>query len=754
MARAPRKTGRRPADAPLRGFISYSHDDVAMMRRFRDHLTSVEKAFEIPFWADESIQAGDHWDDSILAEINRANVFLLLVSPSTIASRYINEKEFPAIAARAQAVKGLICPIVLSPCDAEAAIGPLEPAPKQGRRLLPVSAWTDPEQGYDTARQAVHAAIRAHFKREPRNAGPFDALIGYREEQPGPIYVIKDNQFDLDPGGDRTDTDAAATNVARQLHAANRRKAAELLAMMPRLHNNTDAVWKGLAEAVDRLHQALDRPIEEIPDHIAAVWEASVAAASFLLIDKGLRDTQSRDPAPLPIDIHRTFDDLVGSLAPWIRRFPTALGLDEDRGAFLAQPALFATAAAVIQGARDTDLITPATDATLRTGEATTQRDTSQAAKAGTFSIRAARGLLTRSGSYFAGFLAGAVASSYATHSPLTDRVGRFLAQVETHATALIVDLPADIRLALGRLIGDVAKGDVPKPVDPPSAMPPAATDRSDRPATPGTIRHDGPDYPEMVLIPSGDFMMGIPEAETKREESEQYDKSARPEHQVTIRRPFWMGRYPVTRGEFATFIEQSGHSIPDGAWTFEPDAKGERKYQQRPDRGWHNPGFPQTEHDPVTCVSHADATAYVAWLNDRTGGSYRLPSEAEWEYAARAGTKTARYWGDGFEDAGTYAWVRANTTAPVGERRANGFGLYDMLGNVWEWVADPWHEDYQGAPVDGSVWTTRGSAASRVLRGGSWYNSPRSVRAGYRYHIDVGYRNYIIGFRLARTSF
>ena len=774
MARATRKTGRRPAEAPLRGFISYSHDDVAMLRRFRAHLASVETGFDIPFWADDSIQAGDHWDDSILAEINRANVFLLLISPSTTASRYIKEKEYPAIVARAQAVKGLICPVVLTPCDWQAAVGPLEPAPKHGRRLLPVSAWTDPEQGYDTARQALHAAIRSHFKREPSNDSPFDALIGYREEQPGPIYVIKNNQFDLDPGGDHTDHDAAATNVARQLHEANRRKITALLAMMPRLHNNTDVVWNGLPEAVERLHQALDRPIEDIPDHIATVWGASVEAASFLLIDKGLRDSQSRDPDPLPIDMHRAFDDLVGSLAPWIRRFPTARELDDDRGAFLAQPALFATAAVVIQGARDADLITAETDATLRAGEAIARRDTSQAAKAGTFSIKAARGLVTQSGRIFAGFLAGAVASSYATHSPLTDRVGKFLARVETHATALIVDLPADIRFALGRLIEDVAKGDVPRPVDTSEVTPVTVAEQPGRPAGPLAIRRDGPNFPEMVLIPPGEFMMGVPEAESKRERTGEIDKNARPVHRVVIPRPFWMGRYPVTKGEFRAFIEDSGYEMQDGAFTYEPDARGFWTYGHRANRNWSNPGFTQTDRDPVVCINHADVLAYMDWLNRRTGGGYRLPSEAEWEYAARAGTTTARYWGNGMEQAHLYANAADQSlrerlgpnvadrrfttgddgfafTSPVGSFRANSFGLHDMLGNVWEWCADQWHSSYEGAPPEAVAWL-RGGLVARVMRGGSWRDNTRNVRAACRGSNSPGNRHGRIGFRCARV--
>jgi formylglycine-generating enzyme required for sulfatase activity len=777
MARAPRKTGRRPADAPLHGFISYSHDDVAMMRRFRAHLTSVEKAFEIPFWVDDSIQAGDHWDDSILAEINRANVFLLLISPSTIDSRYINEKEYPAIVARAQAVKGLICPVVLSPCDWQRVVGPLEPAPKLGQRLQPVSTWTNPEDGYDTARQAVHAAIRSHFKREPRNGTPFDALVGYREDQPGPVYVIKNDQFELDPGGGQTDIDAAATNVARQLHEANRRKAAALLAMMPRLHNSPDAVWTGLADAVDRLHQALDRPIEDIPDHIAAIWETSVSAASFLLIDKGLRDGQSQDPAPLPLDMHRAFDDLVGSLAPWIRGFPTARELDDDRGAFLAQPGLFATAAAVIQGARDADLLTPATDATLRAAEATARRETWQAAKAGTFSIKAARGLLTRSGSYFAGFLAGAVASSYATHSPLTDQVELFLARIETHAAALIVDLPADIRIALTELIEEVAKGDVAQRVNVDNVALITTANPTSRSLLPGTSWRDGPDYPEMILIPPGQYLRGAPHQEEEQlgVPLEHRGRSA-PQRLVTIQQPFWLGRFPVTRAEFASFANNTDYKSPDVILTLEPNAGGDWAWEERTGRGWRSPGFDQNDNHPVVCISYNDALSYIAWLNARTTGGYRLPTEAEWEYAARAGTATARFWGDQIDQGHRFANMADQSlkrhlgrsaadrqftdgddgfafTAPVGAFQANAFGLHDMIGNVWEWCADPWHDNYYGAPDNGAVWATGDSYGTRVIRGGSWFNDPWVVRVSYRDGNAPGYHGTDCGFRLARDA-
>ena len=293
-------------------------------------------------------------------------------------------------------------------------------------------------------------------------------------------------------------------------------------------------------------------------------------------------------------------------------------------------------------------------------------------------------------------------------------------------------------------------------------------------------VRRDADDLPEMVEIPPGSFMMGITQAETKREGGNEWDDHSRPRHRVTIANPFWLGRYPVTRGQYAVFVAATGHETPDKAWTNEPHDTGKWSGADRDGRIWRFPGFEQTDRDPVVCVSHTDAMAYVQWINTRIKAGtipYRLPSEAEWEYAARAGTKTARFWGDGRGLACRYANVADRTlaaaenetfdaddyfdgedgfafTSPVGSFPPNPFGLCDMLGNVLEWVADPWHDSYQGAPSDGSAWITGGSDASGVLRGGSWNFNPRDVRADFRFHIVVGYRSDTLGFRLARTSF
>ena len=179
-----------------------------------------------------------------------------------------------------------------------------------------------------------------------------------------------------------------------------------------------------------------------------------------------------------------------------------------------------------------------------------------------------------------------------------------------------------------------------------------------------------------------------------------------------------------------------------------------------------------------MVCVNHHDANAYAQWLSDKTGRHYRLPSEAEWEYAARAGRKTARFWGDDRDGARRYANVADRSlmrefnmkfdpeqffdwddgfpfTAPVGSFQPNPFGLCDMLGNVWEWTQDHWHENYKGAPDDGSAWTTEGSKKDdglRVIRGGAWDGSPWNARTGTRGRGHGGDRNSGTGFRLAGT--
>ena len=274
----------------------------------------------------------------------------------------------------------------------------------------------------------------------------------------------------------------------------------------------------------------------------------------------------------------------------------------------------------------------------------------------------------------------------------------------------------------------------------------------------PGKILRDCPDCPEMVIIPAGSFEMGSPDSEKGR------DKDEGPVHQVSIA-SFALSKTEITRGQFAAFVKKSGYNTSDKCWTLQ-----DGKYESRPG-SWLDPGYPQDDKHPVTCINWQDAKAYTEWMSQKTGKKYRLPSEAEWEYAARAHTRTIRYWGDNAEEAcgyanvadktaqaqikGTSAWLVHNCTdgfaytAPGGHFKANAFGLKDMLGNVWEWTEDSYHDNYKDAPTEGSVW--QGDGVKRVLRGGSWNNEPQNVRAAIRNGNKSAQRFSIFGFRVAK---
>ena len=242
-----------------------------------------------------------------------------------------------------------------------------------------------------------------------------------------------------------------------------------------------------------------------------------------------------------------------------------------------------------------------------------------------------------------------------------------------------------------------------------------------------GSVFRGCAECPEMVVVPAGEFMMGSPPSEKGR------DGDEGPVHRVTVAVPFAVGVYEVTFEEWDACVSGGG------CGGYRPD-----------DNGWGR------GRQPVFGVSWEDAQAYVAWLSREAGKEYRLLSEAEWEYAARAGTTTRYHWGD---DIGRN---RANcddnrcgdgweVAAPVGSFAANGFGLHDVHGNVWEWVEDCWNGSYAGAPLDGSAWES-GECDTRVVRSGGWNNNPRNLRAANRYGFDTGDRLNINGFRVSRT--
>ncbi len=250
-------------------------------------------------------------------------------------------------------------------------------------------------------------------------------------------------------------------------------------------------------------------------------------------------------------------------------------------------------------------------------------------------------------------------------------------------------------------------------------------------------VVRDCDDCPQMVLLPAGSFLMGSPPDENGRSEEEG------PRHRVHLAHPFAIGRYEITRGEWDRFIAAT-HYPSSGC---------------------------NAEAEPVACVTWQDAWAYTLWLKAKTGKPYRLPTEAEWEYATRAGTTTARFWGDDPDQACRFAnvrdraWLTRNVdplnavhecddgyvgVSPAGHYAPNPFGLYDTIGNVWEWVQDCWHPGYAGAPADGRAWEEPDCAA-RVLRGGATGGIPKYARSALRSSDAPDFVATRYGFRVAR---
>ena len=274
---------------------------------------------------------------------------------------------------------------------------------------------------------------------------------------------------------------------------------------------------------------------------------------------------------------------------------------------------------------------------------------------------------------------------------------------------------------------------------------------------------------PAMVVIPSGSFRMGCVSGLDCEDDE-------KPVHRVTTNESFALGTYEVTVEQFRHFVEATGYETDaeknsggrSGCRTLEVMTRN--SWDWTPGRSWRNLEYEITDFQPVTCVSWRDAMAYVKWLSEQTSQRYRLPSESEWEYAARAGSATKYYFGNNEYGLCSHGNGRDATPFPngsvwnqsfcvdgaayptaVGSYRPNAFGLYDVHGNVCEWVEDCWNGSYTGAPSDGSAWL-RGECSWRVVRGGGWNNSPRFQRSAYRFATATGFRSSSYGFRVART--
>jgi len=282
----------------------------------------------------------------------------------------------------------------------------------------------------------------------------------------------------------------------------------------------------------------------------------------------------------------------------------------------------------------------------------------------------------------------------------------------------------------------------------------------------PGKVFRDCADCPELVVLPAGRFWLGTPpEQQIPTEVPAELSPL-----EITIPRPFAIGRFEITRGEYAAFASATGRDqVRVRCRTWVEDRQGFRDLEIL----WDAPNVPArpTARHPATCIDWHDAAAYAAWLSEKTGHRYRLPSEAEWEYAAEAGSRTLRPWGNdphagcgqvNANDRSTAAryplgWSGVNCTdgfadvAPVGSLQPNAFGVYDMLGNVWEWVEDCSTLDYRGRAGDARPWVWDGGCRRRIQRGGGWSTGPERSRPGFHGDGQMDDRADFAGFRVVR---
>jgi formylglycine-generating enzyme len=296
-----------------------------------------------------------------------------------------------------------------------------------------------------------------------------------------------------------------------------------------------------------------------------------------------------------------------------------------------------------------------------------------------------------------------------------------------------------------------------------------ARADSASRPrpiSAAGTAFRDCDACPEMIVVPAGTFTIGSPPDELGRRDDEG------PQTRIRISRPFAVGRYEVTRRQYERFLRETNHPVSGNCMT---DRRKPGTWAPDAETNVRDPGFRQTDEHPAACVSWNDAKAYVAWLNATAGGGYRLLTEAEWEYVARAGSTSAYPWGasihDGCDHMNGYdrtildkkgdlyrgeAVSFANcsdgylNTSPVGSYKPNAFGVYDMIGNLGEWVEDCSTQSYASIRPDGSP--VAGDCSKRMVRGGSWGTMPRQLRSAERIRYDPTAVDDSIGIRVAKT--
>ncbi len=711
------------ADKPAQAFLSYAHADdefleggITWLRRElqRGMQALTGEPFEI-FQDKDGIAFGEHWPDRIEDALVGARFLIPILTPSYLASPQCRAEAATFLDLEKQAGRrDLILPIYLIEADL------LESETlREGNAIArqfyerQYADWRDAtldlrnsprikQRVFDLAKQ-----IKAASMRFAEDAPPIVPAQG-----PGIRFGLnKDGKIDRAPDepNEITDDDPRLCSLQTGLQQA-------CDSFLNSFHGDAGRNAFGpLISNVEGYREAIMRPLTEV--QLTDVYRHGLALQNWMLV--GRRDIDRLDPRPdLEDDQQTALSNLLGLHGPFIlsTREGETLQAKADQDQMTAAERAELWSPALSHAAQSSDHATERAKAALK--------DVNQPSEDGTISDRRAHLALTTNRNFLSASGEAATGKTFAdidedAAAEASDAASRFLLKNKKLVTRLAASTSYGLTW-LTPLITWLGRR------APASTVRPAAPDA---PAivkndfwTPGRVFRDidEPWCPEMVVIPAGEFLMGSPEDEEGRYKPEG------PQHSVTISRSFAIGRYPITFEEFDHCCDENGWQKPE-------------------DLAWGR------EQRPVINVSWHDANAYCHWLSKKTGFVYRLPTEAQWEYACRAGTTTPYAFGNRIDGGQAHFGRNAVRTCVVGRYPANAFGLFDMHGNVTEWCEDRYYPSYEAAPIDGSAWLSEG--AERVLRGGSWKGPKRILRSACRGRFGPDSRTKEVGFRCIRVQ-
>ena len=466
-----------------KGFISYSHDDIAMCTTLRGYLDVLDRVHGITFWADDDIRAGDHWDQRIRAAIDEADIFLLLCSLNWLRKGYIQTDEIPAIHARveklqAENAKILVIPVILLNCPWADEYGDLQAVPTRDGRLIPVRAWVPILDGYIRAGEQIAAQIRHIFK-PPTIKRTWRSVVAVQDQDPSATTWIKLGAlFVAETGGSADDDQAAQDPTVRQIHARLRDRATNVAALLSTRAADPDAddQLRITAERARAVAEALAIPTEAVPAGIGDLYETIQMLAIGRDGVRHARDLRRNRPDPLTTAEFAELDGLATQATLWIRQFPRARDLDAASVSPRDLPRLAPLAGTIIDAALTARLIEDADAARIQTLLAAQGEGSDAAAAARSRAVLGTRNLLYRLGTFALGFVPDPILPGAWDDRRLADAVAGLLVDQAEALISFMVGLPGEVREAFGHLIAVAREHGLRPSVPPPKPAPPRPT--------------------------------------------------------------------------------------------------------------------------------------------------------------------------------------------------------------------------------------------------------------------------------------